>query len=46
MSVINQNQIQELIAENNNLKDKLKAEEIRRKDLAERTQVHVCYQTQ
>ncbi|XP_056626050.1 microtubule-associated tumor suppressor 1 homolog A isoform X1 [Triplophysa dalaica] len=38
------NQIQELIAENNNLKDKLKAEEIRRKDLAERTQdSHTLY---
>ncbi|KAA0709323.1 A Mitochondrial tumor suppressor 1 -like protein [Triplophysa tibetana] len=37
-------QIQELIAENNNLKEKLKAEEIRRKDLAERTQdSHTLY---
>ncbi|XP_057205729.1 microtubule-associated tumor suppressor 1 homolog A-like isoform X2 [Triplophysa rosa] len=38
------NQIQDLIAENNNLKEKLKAEEIRRKDLAERTQdSHTLY---
>lgn len=40
MSVFNQSQIQELITENNNLKEKLKAEEKRRKDLAEKTQVH------
>lgn len=37
-------QIQELITENNNLKEKLKAEEIRRKDLAETTQdSHTLY---
>ncbi|XP_065127840.1 microtubule-associated tumor suppressor 1 homolog A isoform X1 [Paramisgurnus dabryanus] len=37
-------QIQELITENNNLKEKLKAEEKRRKDLAEKTQdSHILY---